>query len=175
MCLKQSITILIISFAAMNASASEDCHETSFFGKLSRLNGRRELGNCQIEIHVCEKRDSASALPGYLSEGPSEKSQFWLGDIYVKEAGGKSLYLPLFSPRSRFPRTRVELTETDEKITYLYQDKIFDPKSGQKEKYELIFYKRRPRIELKMKNSRESRRNPIRSLFYPNLFIQCEE
>lgn len=162
-------------FFVLSAGAADDCANGKFFPKLAQMNGKWELGDCIVELHVCEKRDLAAALPGYLTQGPEEKSHFWLGDVYVKDRMGKKLYIPLYSPESRFPNTRVSLKENSKSFTYMYQDKNYDPKSGLKEKYELTIFKGRPRIEMKMNNSKETRRHPIRSLFFPNLAINCED
>lgn len=171
----KSTLIVIFAFSALESIASDNCEEGTFFQKLSQMNGQMIVGDCIVELHVCEKRNLAAALPFFLTEGPKENSHFWLGDLYVKHRNGKSLYVPFYSPESRLPNTRVSLKESKKTINYLYQDKNYDPKSGQKEKYEVIIHKGRPRLELKMKNSRDSSRHPIRSLFFPNLYLNCEE
>lgn len=167
--------LFLFALTAFAANSAENCTEGTFFKKLSRMNGKWDVGNCIVELHVCEKRDLAAALPSFLTEGPEEKSRFWLGDFYVKEKTGKKLYIPFYSPESRFPNTNVELKESKKAYTYLYQDKNYDPQSGLKEKYEITFFKGRPRIEVTMNNSREARRRPIRSLFFDDLLIKCVE
>lgn len=170
------LLVLVMCLKAFDSQSFADpCAEGSPFQKLSRHNGKKYLGKCDVEIHVCEKRNSAGALPDYMTHALTENTQFWIGDIFVKHANGQSLYVPIFSPSSKFPRTHVSVVDDKQSLTYRYKDSNYDPVSGLKEKYEVTFYKGRPKIELSMKNSRESRKRPIRSLFFPNVKIICEE
>ncbi len=168
------IALMIFTTFSFINTASADACSGSFFKSLSSLNGRKTLGNCELEVHVCEKKTSQN-FPAYMSEGLKENFRFWAGDIYVKDRNGKSLYIPLFDPESRFPSTQISITENENVIRYKYKDKNFDPVSGLKERYEIVFSKRRPEITFIMKNSVESRRRPIRSLFFPNLKINCKK
>ncbi|MES2527018.1 MAG: hypothetical protein V4598_08010 [Bdellovibrionota bacterium] len=166
-------TFVILSSLTFMNTASADACQSPFFQRLSSLNGRRTLGNCELEVHVCERKSSQN-FPDYMNEDPKENFRFWVGDIYVKARNGKGLYVSLFDPESRFPSTSLSVSESKDVMTYKYKDKNFDPVSGLKERYEIVFSKRRPEITFIMKNSVESRKRPIRSLFFPNLKINCK-
>lgn len=175
--MKTNSFLCLLSFmTSISVFASADpCATGSVFERLANRNTKRMMGNCHVEIHICEKRATTGALPYYLSEPLKDHGQYWVGDVYVKVKNGKSLYIPLFALESKFPNTSVQVDDHSNFIRYRYEDRIYDPVTGKKEKYEIKFFKRRQKIEVSMSSSRESRRNPIRSLFFPDIQINCEQ
>lgn len=167
--------ILPFIFIMSSAIASECQNENTFYKTLESYKGRYQLGSCQVEFHLCEKNQKSPILPYYLEETIGDNSKLWLGDMLIKNSKGTSLYVPFYSGEGKIPRTSISINDFRSTVQYLYTDKNTDPVSGFKESYEVVFYKNIKRIEVSMKNSVESRKTPIRSLFFPNIKIICTE
>jgi hypothetical protein len=168
-------TLALFTFFSPSVFSSECSARNGFYKTLDSYTGRYELGNCVVEFHLCEKTHKAPQLPYYLEETILDNSQNWLGDMLIKNKKGTSLYVPFYSTEKSIPRTTTWASENRNTVQYNYKDKNTDPISGFKENVEVVFYKNIKRIEIRMKNSVESRKNPIRSLFFPNIKMICAE
>lgn len=164
---------LILIILTMNQVLASDCN-SSVISKLEKYKGRYTLGACKIELHLCEM-EQVNFISIIGENKMSDRSQFWLGDLLITGRDGKTVYVPLYSAESRLANTTVGIQETKKEIRYSYTDKISDPISGFKEIYEVSFGKNKRQIEVSLKNSVESRKNPIRSLFFPNIKLNCAE
>lgn len=169
-----SAILLMILSLITSAFASECDVNSPIMTELKSYKGRYPLGDCKIEFHLCES-DRNAFLPSYMEEKLNDRTKFWLGDLLITHKDGRSLYVPIYSAESRLANTSISLQTSRKDISYSYKDKISDPISGFKEIYEVNFSRKQKRIEVSMKNSVESRKTPIRSLFFPNLKIKCAE
>ena len=166
--MKRALLLTLISLNALG----KDCGS---FEALKSLQGRTQYGNCKIELHLCESDFTRPKLPAYLESTVSDNMNFWMGDLLVTDELGRSVYMPLYSTKAKFLRTAIQIEDRRREFNYTYRDKNIDPVSGLKEFYELKINKRSEEIEINMKNSLESKENPIRSLFFPNLTIKCNK
>lgn len=168
-------TTTLLLALGLSSTTFADCGTNLVYEKLSRLNGIRTLGDCVVEFHVCEKPGRGGELPDYFTQGDRGTTNSWKGDVYIKHRDGRAVYVPIFSLHSGFPGTLIRLRESTREISYLYQDKNFDPVSGLRERYELKVFRNRKRIEVRMSNSIEARKHPLRSLILPDVYIACEQ
>jgi len=74
-------------FDICSSPVRSDSDRALSINKLRSLPSYFRLGQCKIEIHICQTQKTAL---------PQDKMDLAVGDIYVQDSDGRSIYVPIY-------------------------------------------------------------------------------